>query len=135
MSQGGLLIVDASLSTRIGTELRHRGRDVYSLASLRLKYLTDEPMLEALAVRFEGAPYVLVTADDAMPATHRQALTATGTTLATLDSRWQRSGLTQEQYKFEVVHRWAHVMAAQQPRTIRRYSVGGHRLWTPPRGR
>jgi hypothetical protein len=130
-----LLIIDASLSTRLGTELRKRGREAVSLASLRLKALEDEPMLRALAERYLNERYVLVTADDAMPATHGSVLDETATTLATLDGRWKRSGLPQETYKCEVVHRWAHVMAAQKSRTIHRYSIGGHRLWTLPRGR
>jgi hypothetical protein len=130
-----VLVIDASLSTRLGTELRKRGRDAVSLASLRLKALKDEPMLRALAERYADERYVLVTADDAMPATHRPVLDETATTLATLDGRWQRSGFPQEAYKCEVVHRWAHVMATQKPGTTRRYSVGGHRPWTPPRGR
>jgi hypothetical protein len=106
-----------------------------SLASLRLNALEDEPMLRALADRYLNERYVLVTADDAMPATHGSVLDETATTLATLDGRWKRSGLPQEAYKCEVVHRWAHVMAAQKSGTIHRYSIGGHRLWTFPRGR
>lgn len=135
MSDYCVLVIDASLSTRIGTELRRRGRDAVSLASLRLKSLKDEPMLRALAERYSDERYILVTADDAMPATHRPVLDEMGTTLATLDGRWKRTGLHQETYKCEVVHRWAHAMAIQRPGTLRRYSVGGHRLWTPPRGR
>jgi hypothetical protein len=132
---GCLLVIDASLSTRVSSELRKRGRAAESLAQLRLKSLEDEPMLRDLAARMKDAPYVLVTADDAMPATHRSVLDDMKTTLATLDPRWERTGLTQEEYKREVVHPWAHVMAAQKSATIHRYSMGGHRLWRPLRGR
>lgn len=129
-----LLVIDASISTRVGTELRRRGRDACSLASLELKSFKDEPMLRELAQRIDE-DYVLVTADDAMPAAHRLVIAETNTTIATLDPRWTRSGLEQEPYKHEVVHRWAHVMAEQAASTLRRYSTGGHRPWTPFRGR
>jgi hypothetical protein len=135
VNPGHLLIIDASLSTRLGTELRHRGRNAKSLAELGLKGLTDEPMLRELAKIHDDDPYVLVTADDAMPATHGLVLDETATTVATLDPRWERTGLTQEKYKREVVHRWAHVMARQDPKTVRRFSIGGHRPWTPLRRR
>ena len=129
-----LLVIDASLSTRLGTELRNRGRGACSLASLGLKVWKDEPMLRALVDRV-SEPYVLVTADDSMPATHRPVIDETATTIATLDSRWWRSGLAQEQYKCEVVHRWAHLMARQRPGTITRYAINSHRPWSPLRGR
>lgn len=127
--QGCLLVVDESLTPRIGSELRKRGRHAASLAQLGLKGLKDEPMLLALAEQLDE-PYVLVTGDDAMPATHRTAIAETATTLATLDPRWQRTGLKQECYKHEVVHRWAHAMANQRPGTIRRYSLTANRSWT-----
>lgn len=129
-----LIVVDASLTTRIATELVRRGRAARTLASLGLKELDDDPMLLALAAMLT-VPYVLLTADDAMPAVHPQTIAATGTTVATLDRRWQRSRLDHEQYKFEVVQRWAHRIAEQKPGTIYRYSVGGARPWKPPRGR
>jgi hypothetical protein len=36
-------------------------------------------------------------------------------------------------WRFDVVHRWAHVMEEQQANTRRRYSAKRHRLWTPRR--
>lgn len=129
-----LIVVDASLSPRIGTELRRRGRPAKSLAELGLQRLKDDPMLEALAHRL-SEPYVLLTGDDAMPATHRPMIDATGTTVATIDARWQRSGFEQEAFKFEVSQRWAHKIASQVPLTIVRYSAGTYRPWTLPRGR
>lgn len=131
---GRLLVVDESLTTRIGSELRKRGRQAKSLAELGLKGLKDEPMLRKLAEVMDE-PYVLVSADDAMPATHHKVLVETQTTLATLHPEWRPTGLQQECYKHEVVHRWAHAMARQDEGSVRRYSPSANRPWVPLRRR
>jgi hypothetical protein len=77
---------------------------------------------------------VLITADDAMPAEHGPLLKTLGTTLATVDGR-RTPGWGREEWKKEIVHRWAHAIHHQEHGTIRRYSVVSNRPWTRRRGR
>lgn len=65
----------------------------------------------------ESHACVLVTYDNKMPVVHADAVRKRGSTLAVIDSKADREGLTVEEYKREVVHRWAHRMAMQQPGT------------------
>lgn len=128
-----LLIVDASLSTRLATELKSRGMAARSVAQMGHKKLLDPDLLPALDADLAGTVWTLVTADDAMPAAHGRLIAELGITVATVDPRWERTGLEQEHHKRDVVHRWAHAMAEQPRSTARRYSRGGHRVWRPLR--
>ena len=60
-----MLVIDECLNTRLATQLTQRGRPARSIASLGLRGLEDPQVFEALAGLDE--PYVVVTADDAMP--------------------------------------------------------------------
>jgi hypothetical protein len=83
---------------------------------------------------------VLVTADDNMPENHPLVIQEVGATLATIEP-WERrerpplvlpEGLSaDEAWKREVIQRWAHKMATQEPQSIRRYARQRHGLWTP----
>lgn len=67
-------------------------------------------------------PYVLVTYDNEMVVRHAALLDAYQTTLAVIDRRgWEPSGLTQEEYWREVIHRHAHRFANQPVGTIIKY--------------
>ena len=95
--------------------------------------MKDPQLLPKVAQLFGPEECTLVTSDDNMPNEHGALIARLGLTIATLDGRWQRFGDDQEQYKREVVHRWAHVMAEQELGSIRRYSTVAHRVWTPRR--
>lgn len=129
-----LIVVDASLSTRIPSELRKRGRDARSLAQLGLKTLLDPDLIPRLAARFTGDDWMLLTGDDAMPLAHGEIIAACELTVATVHP-WQdykhRGFPSQEAYKHEVVHRWAHKLIEQKPQAIRRYTPFRHSVWTP----
>ena len=131
-------MIDASLDTRIATELKKRGRNSLSAAELGVHRMLDPQLLEALKVRLPVL-WVFVTGDDRLPFEHADVVRRLGTTIATLDGRWQsiceRAGvpLNQDHYKHETVHRWAHVMADQAEGTVKRYSILGHRAWKPRR--
>jgi hypothetical protein len=43
-------------------------------------------------------------------------------TLAVVDQRAKRGGLSEEEYYREVIHRWAHRMVVQVPGTVVKYS-------------
>jgi hypothetical protein len=45
-----------------------------------------------------------------------------------IDSKADREGLTVEEYRREVIHRWAHRMAMQQPGTRWKYRLSGRTL-------
>ena len=84
---------------------------------------------------------MLITADDKMPLTHGRLIATLGATVATVEP-WSRHPDAvrspvpeeigdQEAYEREVVHRWAHSIQTQDSKTIRRYYVTTHRVWTP----
>ncbi len=132
------LIIDDTFDGRLAIEIRRRGRMAASLAELGFRGLQDVPLLQQLAwLQYQ---WLLVTADDAMPSDHRDTVARLGSTIATVDGRWKKNaetvgylGMTQEQFKWETVQRWAHVMAHQPDGTIRRYSLTAHGNWTQRR--
>lgn len=132
------LLIDESLDKRLATELSARGRPSRSHAQLGTTGRVDEVVLQRLAeLEFD---WVLVTADDAMPLEHATRIRNMGATIATIDGaameKWRKRGaLTQEEFKSETVHRWAHKMADQAAGTVRRYSPNTNLGWTPPRRR
>ncbi len=137
-----LLVIDGSLAKRLAPELKKRGRNAVTAAELGVHRLTDPVLLRWLPERFDGKNWMLVTGDDAMPAEHGEQLRELEITLATIDGRWEpltpeleQSGLGQEHWKHEIVHRWVHVMALQAPATIRRYSLDTYGRWTRRRKR
>lgn len=62
-----------------------------------------------------GIPSVLVSFDNKMIRVHADAIRLRGSTLAIIDSKADRQGRTREEYTREVIHRFAHRMAAQKP--------------------
>jgi len=125
-----MLVVDECLDTRLATELSLRGRPAKSLASLGLRGLDDPEVLEAL--RNLDVPYVIVTADSAMPLDWMGAIEATGATVAIIDSRHTSDYLAAQWYR-DVTHRWAHIMRGQPAGSVHRYTARGHRKWRPRR--
>lgn len=124
-------MIDASLSTRVATELRVRNRDAISVAAITATSTKDPPLLELLRSHFadQDREWVMVTADDKMPEEH--GADVRGLTIATIDPRWEGRWPTQEGWKRETVARWAHRMAVQNPGTVRRYSPFANRSWSP----
>ena len=66
---------------------------------------------------------VLVTADDNLPATHRVYVDRAHLTVATIDGRRPPRWVSDEPWRRDVVHRWAHRMAEQPPGSRRRYGL------------
>ena len=125
------LVIDECLSTRLATELTLRGRPATSIVSRGLRGLEDPQVFEAL--RDLREPYVIVTADAAMPLDWMGAIEAAGATVAVIDSRHTADYLVAEWYR-DVTHRWAHAMQNQPAGSVHRYTVRGHREWRPRRG-
>jgi hypothetical protein len=129
-----LLIIDESLSNRISAELVKRGRRSESNYSLGLTRRLDRPLIEKLSLREDE--WVLVTGDDRMPEEHAEIIARTGATIATVDGRWEpfcklhSLQIGQAEFQWDTVHRWAHVIAEQPERTIRRYNPLRHSPWT-----
>jgi predicted nuclease of predicted toxin-antitoxin system len=132
-ASGRLLVIDESLDKRLADQLEQRGRSARSADWLGLVGLKDEPLLRALAALPEAADLILVTGDDDMPGEHGSLVKALRITVATIDGRraveWPR-----EEWKKEIVHRWAHAMQLQRPATSERYSLTRHGRWTRRRG-
>jgi hypothetical protein len=112
------LITDESLDTRLASSLRRRGRDSVSVASLGYRGHEDPTLIRKIIKDHPEA--VLITADDKMPADHPEALMETGIPVATIDPD-RPDGLTEEEWRWETIHRWAHRIAIQPRGTWRRY--------------
>lgn len=125
-----LLFLDENLPKRLATELRYRGRQAVTSAAAGLLGLDDPALLTAIVAGFPGA--VLVTADDHLPADHGAAIRHSGIVIATIDPNGRPAGVTLDQWRRDVVHRWAHRMQDQVDQSIRRYGVVP-REWTSPR--
>jgi len=126
------LVLDANLDKRLAGELRHRGRAAESVYPLGRAHLKDAELLERLAEIYRPEAWVLVTGDDRMPADHGDLIRRLGTTVATIDPTHDAEH-TFDEWRRDVVHRWANSMQAQEQGTVRRYSLGWHRSWTPRR--
>lgn len=124
------MVIDASLNKRLATELNRRGRRAIALSELKLRHEKDPDLLRALAATF-AEPWVLVTADDNLPAAHHDVVAETGATVCTVDPhRGSGYELRPDEWGRDVVHRWAHAMAQQSEGTVKRYSASGGRRWT-----
>jgi hypothetical protein len=75
-------------------------------------------------------PCTLISYDNKMPVVHRDSLLKQASTVAIIDSKGDRGGLGVEEYKREVMHRWAHRMAVQSPGTVVKYWRTGSRTLT-----
>lgn len=127
------IVVDEDLNKRLATELNARGRAAIAVSELELHRQLDEPLLESL-VRELGEPtdWILVTGDDAMPDEHADALERLQVTVGTIDPR-QPSAMTQDAWRRDIIHRWAHAIQRQTPGTVRRYAGSRHASWKPRR--
>lgn len=125
-----LIIVDADLPKRLATELRNRGRPAFSTADLGIADFKDPLLLTDLAGRYAKEPWILVTGDDAMPAEHGEIIVETNATIATVHPE-QPPSLTQDAWRRDVVHRWAHMLQTQTTGNVRRYNDRSSRLWAP----
>lgn len=125
-----LLVLDASLNRRIAGELKGRGRAAVSAAELGLARAGDGELLRGAARRLGGQAWVLVTADDYLPAEQASAVAELGATVATVQAEGRSRGVDEERFARETCHRWAHAMAAQPPGAVRRYSPSANRPWS-----
>jgi hypothetical protein len=95
-----------------------------------MRELTDPLLIRALSSRSGLGDWVLVTGNDGMPAEHPRVFERFNPTVATIDPR-QPETVTEVEWRTDVAQRWAHAMQAQDRGTVRRYSIGGSRIWTP----
>lgn len=131
-----LVVTDANINPRISTTLENRGRRSVSCKRLGLDRLRDPPLLDALATKYADEDWVLLTADDDMPADHGPQITRLGLTIATIGGENRPQGEAEEKFIWETAHRWVHHMADPEhhPREeIRRYYPTSHGAWIPKR--
>jgi hypothetical protein len=109
------LHLDEGLPRRLAAELRGRGRDARSAHEHGggEHPLRDRDVIEAAA----RAGAVLVTTEAGLAREHRALLHERGVAVALVP------GDRGEAAKRDVVHRWAHRMAAQAPGTVVRWST------------
>ena len=125
-----LLVLDASLNRRIATELKGRGRQATSAAELGMARASDPELLRGLARRMGDDPWILVTADDFLPAEQAGLVAELGVTVATVQAQGRGRGVDEERFARDTCHRWAHSMAGQTAGALRRYSPEANRPWT-----
>jgi hypothetical protein len=121
-----LLIVDATTDHRVATELGYRGRRAIATSELGLARVKDPELLYALQSRRD---WILVTGDDSMQDDHRDLVVELQPTIATVDRKMPDGYANTDQWRRDVIHKWAHIMQAQQIGTIYRYNLRGRRLW------
>lgn len=117
-----------SLDKRISAELKRRGRNAKTVAELGLKGRKDPALLEQLHNMDPGC--ILVTGDDAMPATHRTDLAKYKTTVAVVLPWTPETPLSESQWEHEIVQKWAHLMEEHPAGSVFRYSFATRRRWT-----
>ncbi len=126
------LVLDENLNPRLATELTRRGRDATRVQELGLRGSADPQLLDKLAAQLDV--WVLVTADDRLPNSHAEAVQRVEATIATINPEREASWPLEE-WRREIVHRWAHVMQEQAQGTLRRYTLRRHTTWRPRRRR
>jgi hypothetical protein len=126
------LVLDENLNPRLATELSRRGRDATRVQELGLRGSADPQLLDKLDGQLDI--WVLVTADDTLPGSHAEAVRRVGATIATITPE-RELGWLLEEWRREIVHRWAHAMQEQATGTIRRYTLRRHGVWRPRRRR
>ena len=124
---GALLFIDENINPRIATELRERGRPATSVRTEKWRGEKDGSLIEKISARYGSDNIVLVTSDNNMPSDHPKDVARV--TVAVVDPI-RPHGYTLMQWRRDVVHRWAHVMQQQDPRTVKRYGLS-QRDWTP----
>jgi hypothetical protein len=67
----------------------------------------------------EHEDWILVTADDRMPLDHADTIEAIAATIATIDPR-RRDDYNVDQWRREIVHRWAHAIHEQDAGSVLR---------------
>lgn len=126
------LVLDENLNPRLATELTRRGRNATRVQELGLRGSADPQLLDKLDGQLDL--WVLVTADDRLPDSHAEAVHRVGATVATINPA-REAGWPLEEWRREIVHRWAHAMQEQSEATLRRYTLRRHGVWRPRRRR
>ena len=113
---GRILVIDENLPKRLATELSRRGRNAESVSSLGLRGSLDPDLLHKLQAQL-GDDWILVTADDALPDDHMDALRAVNGTVAIVHPE-RETGWNIDEWRREVVHHWAQVIHDQVAGTV-----------------
>lgn len=113
-----VLILDEDVNPSLREELLGRGIATETVKGLDLLGTKDDALLEQLMQESpnQNEPCVLVTCDAKMPDEHRSAIRRTGVRIAVLEGAGNSDSEQRDR-----VHRWAHRIAVQPPRTVRRY--------------
>lgn len=126
------LVLDEDINWKIALELAARGYAVTSSEQMGLagRRVKDPVWLYILSRQPE--PCILISFDNKMPTRHRDDLKRRKSTVAYIDSKAPRGGLSREQYTREAIHRWAHRIAQQPAGTLYKYRLNGRNRITLP---
>lgn len=126
------LIIDSSVSNRIATELKRRGRNAIALSELGLASELDPDLL--IRIHQNHPTAVLVTYDDHMPLDHGELIQQLNLTIAVIDPQTPDEYENKpDKWHHETVQRWCHLMQDQPQGTVYRYNATGRRVWIKPR--
>lgn len=131
-----VIVVDENFDHRFAKQLTERGRRAFSYKQVGTGGLEDEHVIKKI-VESMTEPWVLLTADDSMPAEHAELIAEVQATIATIDGEWKKHcqarglNLDRDQFSKEAAHRWAHSIAEQEEGRIERYTPSGHTRWAP----
>lgn len=64
-----------------------------------------------------------------MPGDHADIIEALQPTIATIDPKMPDGYRTTDQWRRDIIHKWAHKMQQQASGTVRRYNLVGSREW------
>jgi hypothetical protein len=129
VSRDRILILDADVNKRAATELKRRGRNATSVNTLGISGSLDPSLLQFLMDEFSDL-WVLVTGDDRMPYQHAAEVAGAVGAIATIDPR-KPSDLGLDEWRRDIVHKWADRMQGQEPGSVYRYSLNSVRRWRP----
>jgi hypothetical protein len=123
------LVIDEQMPWSLALELRKRGfRDATSAKEMGMEGRKDPVWLKFLSEQSDAC--VLVTFDNKMVQVHTAELRRYRNALAIVDSKGDRGGLYEHEYYRDVIHRWAHRMAAQREGMLRKYTRSTNALVT-----
>ena len=122
-----LIILDENLDPDLKGQLQNRGYEADSVRDLQLLNLKDGALLAWLGERYRNRPWALATADRRMPWKHAPEVAKSGCALAILENVGGDG-----EAKNDRVHRWAHRISSQAPKTVRRYFEDTARDGPPP---
>jgi len=122
-----VIVIDEDLDPDFARQLMLRGRTATCVRDEKLRGQSDKRVLEALVAKYSN--FILVTANRDMPREWPDEMKRLKPTIAVITSG-QEQGMRQQQFRCDLIHRWAHSFKAQTAGSLRVYNARGGAPWT-----